>query len=79
MIAHWYAPPQLIPLVDVAGGPKTDPAKLETMVRTLRAIGKHPVVMKKWISGYAINRIQLALQRKCISSWTTVIRRRGTG
>ena len=64
LITHWYAPPQLIPLVDVAGGSKTAETALEAMVHTLRKIGKRPVLMKKFISGYAINRIQLALQRE---------------
>ena len=64
VITHWYTPPQLIPLVDVAGGPRTDPVCLEWIVNILKLIGKKPVLMKKWISGYAINRIQLALQRE---------------
>lgn len=64
LITHWYAPPQLIPLVDVAGGSKTAKTALEAMVQALRKIGKRPVLMNKFISGYAINRIQLALQRE---------------
>jgi len=64
LITHWYAPPQLIPLVDVAGGPKTDRKNLEMMVQVLRKIGKRPVLMKKFISGYAVNRIQHALNRE---------------
>jgi 3-hydroxybutyryl-CoA dehydrogenase len=64
LITHWYAPPQLIPLVDVVGGPKTDKASLEVMVQILRKIGKRPILMKKFISGYAVNRIQHALNRE---------------
>jgi 3-hydroxybutyryl-CoA dehydrogenase len=64
LITHWYAPPQLIPLVDVAGGPKTDRRNLERMVEILRKLGKRPVLMKKFISGYAVNRIQHALNRE---------------
>jgi 3-hydroxybutyryl-CoA dehydrogenase len=64
LITHWYVPPQLIPLVDVTGGSKTAKTALEEMVQILRKIGKRPVLMKKFISGYAINRIQLALQRE---------------
>jgi 3-hydroxybutyryl-CoA dehydrogenase len=64
LITHWYAPPQLIPLVDVVGGPKTDKANLDSMVQLLRKIGKRPVLMKKFISGYAVNRIQHALNRE---------------
>lgn len=64
MITHWYSPPELIPLVDVVGGPETEQSNLETMVQILRKIGKRPVLMKKYISGYAINRIQHAMNRE---------------
>jgi 3-hydroxybutyryl-CoA dehydrogenase len=64
MITHWYAPSELVPLVDVVGGPKTDQLNLESMVHLLRRIGKKPVLMKKYISGYAINRIQHAMNRE---------------
>jgi 3-hydroxyacyl-CoA dehydrogenase len=64
LITHWYAPPQLIPLVDVVGGLKTDKANLEVMVQILKKIGKRPILMKKFISGYAVNRIQHALNRE---------------
>jgi 3-hydroxybutyryl-CoA dehydrogenase len=64
MITHWYAPPQLIPLVDVAGGPETDQANLESVCKVLRKIGKRPVLMNKFIAGYAVNRIQHALNRE---------------
>jgi len=64
LITHWYAPPQLIPLVDVVGGPKTEKANLQIMVQILRKINKRPVLMEKFISGYAVNRIQHALNRE---------------
>ena len=64
LITHWYAPPQLIPLVDVVGGPKTNRTILEFMVQILRKVGKRPVLMEKFISGYAVNRIQHALNRE---------------
>ncbi len=64
LIAHWYAPPQLIPLVEVVKGPQTDKASLELMVRILKKMGKRPVVMEKFIPGFIINRLQVALQRE---------------
>jgi 3-hydroxybutyryl-CoA dehydrogenase len=64
LITHWYAPPQLIPLVDVTGGPETDQANLESVCQVLRKIGKRPVLMNKFIAGYAVNRIQHALNRE---------------
>jgi 3-hydroxyacyl-CoA dehydrogenase len=64
LITHWYAPPHLIPLVDVAGGAKTAESTTGTMVQILKQIGKRPVLMKKYISGYAINRLQHAMNRE---------------
>ena len=64
LITHWYAPPQLIPLVDVVGGPKTDKANVDLIVQILRNIGKKPMLLKKFISGYAINRLQRAMTRE---------------
>ena len=64
LITHYYAPPQLIPLVDVVGGPRTAEATLETMVDLLRQIGKRPVLLKKYIPGYAMNRLQRAMHRE---------------
>jgi 3-hydroxybutyryl-CoA dehydrogenase len=64
LIAHWYAPPQIIPLVDVAGGPKTDQASVRCMADVLKSIGKKPVVFNKFISGYVVSRLQFALQRE---------------
>ncbi|NLD36792.1 MAG: 3-hydroxyacyl-CoA dehydrogenase family protein [Desulfatiglans sp.] len=64
LIAHFYAPPQIIPLVDVVKGPETDMANVELMVELLRKMGKKPILFKKYVSGYAISRLQLALQRE---------------
>jgi len=65
LIAHWYAPPQLIPLVEVVKGPETDIANLELMAQILRKMGKKPAVMKKFTPGFIINRLQIAFQREC--------------
>jgi 3-hydroxybutyryl-CoA dehydrogenase len=64
LITHWYAPPQLIPLVDVVKGPQTDDAAVERIVAVLREMGKKPVVFKRFIAGYLVSRLQFALQRE---------------
>ncbi len=61
LIAHWYTPPYLIDLVDIVGGPRTDPAVIQTVRDTVAALGKAPVVLKRFISGYVANRIQSAI------------------
>jgi 3-hydroxyacyl-CoA dehydrogenase len=64
LITHWYAPPQIIPLVDVVGGPKTDKASIEVIAEILRDLGKKPAVFKKFVSGYVVSRLQFAFQRE---------------
>jgi 3-hydroxybutyryl-CoA dehydrogenase len=62
--AHWYAPPQLIPFVEVAKGPKTSDESVQLMVAVLTKMGKKPAIMNKFIPGFIINRFLVALQRE---------------
>jgi len=64
LITHWWAPPHLIPLVDVVQGPQTSKETVETVRRLLLKLGKTPVVMKKFIPGYIVNRLQRAMARE---------------
>lgn len=59
--AHWFAPPHIIPLVEVARGERTSEETMETILSLLRACGKTPVRMEKFVPGYIINRIQILL------------------
>ena len=61
LIAHWYTPPYLVDLCDIVGSDQTDPAVIETVRDIVAAMGKKPVVMKRFISGYIANRLQSAL------------------
>jgi 3-hydroxybutyryl-CoA dehydrogenase len=64
LITHWYAPPQIIPLVDVVRGPETSEASLQEVVDLLKLIGKKPVVFNKPCTGYVVTRLQVAFQRE---------------
>ncbi len=64
LITHWYAPPHIIPLVDVVKGPRTSRETLETVRDLLTKLGKKPVVMEKFIPGFIVNRLQRALARE---------------
>lgn len=59
--AHWYAPPQIIPLVEVAKGEKTSEETMTTVIALLKKCGKTPVRLEKFVPGYIINRIQILL------------------
>lgn len=61
LIAHWYTPPYICDLVDIAPGPETDPAVIETMRALYDGMGKAPVVFQSMLEGYIANRLQAAL------------------
>lgn len=61
LIAHWYTPPYLVDLVDIVGGPETDPACIEMVRAICAAMGKQPIVMRKFVPGYIANRLQSAI------------------
>ncbi|MCL6476926.1 MAG: 3-hydroxyacyl-CoA dehydrogenase family protein [Peptococcaceae bacterium] len=64
IIAHWFAPPHIIPLVEVVRGPETSEATVQLTVNFLKSIGKIPVIMEKFVPGFIINRIQRILGRE---------------
>lgn len=64
LICHWYTPPQLIPLVDVVKGPQTSQESIDFVVGMLKEMGKQPVVFNKFVSGYVVPRMQMALNRE---------------
>ena len=51
LIAHWYAPPYIVDLVDVVPGPETEPEALAAVKDLLESLGKEPIVLSKFISG----------------------------
>ena len=63
---HFWNPPQLIPLVEVIPGRDSAPWALDLACDLLRAVGKHPVRVKKDVPGFVGNRMQHALWREAI-------------
>jgi len=66
VLVHPFLPVHLIPLVEVAGGRQTSPSALEETAELMKEVGKTPVVLKKEVSGYIVNRFQAALLREAI-------------
>ncbi|MDR0446226.1 MAG: 3-hydroxyacyl-CoA dehydrogenase family protein [Oscillospiraceae bacterium] len=64
VIAHWYAPAQLIPLVEVVKSEKAPQKLADITVALLEKCGKTPVLMKKFIQGYIANRMQMCLNQE---------------
>jgi len=64
LVTHFYAPPQIIPLVDILKNDKTDPGNVEAVIAVLKSLGKKPIVFNKPISGYVVSRVMVAYQRE---------------
>ncbi len=66
VIAHFFSPAHIIPLVEVVPGPGTS---TETIVFTrdlLKRAGRSPVVMRRYGPGFIVNRIQKAIGETCL-------------
>lgn len=64
---HFWAPPYLIPLVEVVGGRETSREVKEYTCNILKSVGKYPVMVEKDVPGLVGSRLQLALQREAIA------------
>jgi 3-hydroxybutyryl-CoA dehydrogenase len=67
LVAHYFNPPHLTPLVEVVRGPETSDETVETVRALLAGIGKRPVVIQKETLGFVGNRLQIALLREALA------------
>lgn len=54
----------MIPLVEVGGGDKTSPESIAVAMDFYKAIGKHPIHVRREVKGHIANRLQAALWRE---------------
>jgi 3-hydroxybutyryl-CoA dehydrogenase len=66
LVAHFWNPPHLIPLVEVVPGTNTAPEVIERSVRLLAGIEAEPVVLQAAIPGFIGNRLQFAVLREAL-------------
>ncbi len=66
VIGHPFNPPYLLPLVEIVGGEKTDPAAVKWAGEFYNIAGKAPLLMKKEIPGFVATRLQEALWREAL-------------
>jgi len=64
VIAHWFAPPHILPLVEIVRGPESSDHSLTAVLDILKKAEKIPAVMDKFVPGFAINRILRILNRE---------------
>jgi 3-hydroxybutyryl-CoA dehydrogenase len=67
LIAHFWNPPHMIPLVEVVPGTLTDPYVTQQTVALMSRIGMEPVVLTKAIPGFVGNRLQFAVLREALN------------
>jgi L-gulonate 3-dehydrogenase len=61
LVAHPVNPPHLVPLVELCPAPWTSEATVEGARKLLEAAGQVPIMVKKEIQGFILNRLQCAL------------------
>jgi 3-hydroxyacyl-CoA dehydrogenase len=66
IVAHPVNPPHVIPVVEVLGGALTHRTTVDETKAFLRAVGQTPVLLKKHIHGFLLNRLQFALVREAM-------------
>ena len=66
ILGHPFNPPHLVPLVEVLGNERTDPAALAEAERFYAQVGKVTIRVNKEVPGHVANRLQAALWREAI-------------
>jgi len=66
LIAHYFNPPFLLPLVEIVRHPETSDETVSTIYDLLVKIGKKPAIIQKEVPGFIGNRIQGAVLREAL-------------
>ncbi len=61
LVAHPVNPPHLVPVVELCGAPWTAAATVERARAVMESIGQVPVVVRREVEGFILNRLQGAL------------------
>ena len=67
VLGHPFNPPHLIPLVEVGGGNLTALHAIERALNFYRTMGKHPIHLRREITGHVANRLQAALWQEAFN------------
>ncbi|NVM35717.1 MAG: 3-hydroxyacyl-CoA dehydrogenase family protein [Candidatus Lokiarchaeota archaeon] len=66
---HFYPPIPLRPMADIMRGTKTSDETFEKGKKWIESIGCHPIVVKKEIIGFVLNRMWHAARREALNLW----------
>ena len=68
-LTHYFAPPHIVPGVEVARGPGTSDETYDMIYNLMKKAGKMPVRVLKEKPGYLLNRIQAAMMQEAMRLW----------
>ncbi len=63
---HFFNPPQLMPLVEVIPGSTTNQMMIDVAMDFVKKLGKQPVLCKKDVVGFIVNRIFIPLVHEAV-------------
>ena len=63
---HPTNPPHIVPLVEIVPGEQTAPAVADWAYAFMERVGQQPILCRKEIYGFVLNRIQMALLREAL-------------
>ncbi len=67
LIAHYFNPPYLMPLVEIVRGKSTSDDSINTVYKLMQDMGKSPIICQKEALGFIANRLQLVLWREAFN------------
>ncbi|MCB0063203.1 MAG: 3-hydroxyacyl-CoA dehydrogenase family protein [Caldilineaceae bacterium] len=70
VLTHYFAPPHIVPGVEVAKGPGTTEETFDLTCELLAGVKKIPIRLRKELPGYLLNRIQSAMGREALALWS---------
>ena len=67
LVAHYFNPPYLMPLIEIVRGQKTSDEVVDIIYTLYTEMGKRPIICQKEALGFIVNRLQLVLWREAFN------------
>ena len=64
---HFFNPPQVMKLIEIIRGAKTSDETLNTIVEVAKNMGKEPIVCKKDVAGFVVNRVLIPALNEAVA------------
>ena len=61
---HFLNPPELVEAVEIVGTARTAQETIDALAEWMRELGKAPIVVRRDVAGFVVNRLQYALLRE---------------